>query len=89
MKVYQIILLIFLFFSACAPSAQEQATPTAPVITPTNILMETPANILTPTQTFTPTVILTPTIEISPTAAQTATPTFAFPSVTVNKQAHC
>ena len=89
MKAYQIILMIFLFVSACAPSTQEQATPTAPVIAPTNIMTETPVNTLIPTQTFTPTVSLTPTIELSPTAAQTATPTFAFPSVTVNKQAHC
>jgi hypothetical protein len=89
MKGHQIILMIFLLVSGCAPSSQEQATPTASVITPTNILTETPANTLIPTQTFTPTVTRTPTIELSPTAEQTATSTFAFPTVTVNKQAHC
>ena len=92
MKSYAIILLIFLFISACAPSTQEQGIRTATVITTTaNTSTETPAATFTPirTATFTPVVKLTPTIVLSPTAAQTATPTFAFPTVTVNKQAHC
>jgi hypothetical protein len=78
MKVYGIILLIFLFISACAPSTEEPATPTATAAsTKTSTLTLT----LTPTETRTPTPAVTPTI--------TATPTFAFPTVTVNKQAHC
>jgi hypothetical protein len=88
MRVYKIILLIFLFISACAPSTQ-QPTSTAPVITATEESTETPEPTTTPTRTQTsvPTATLTPTIELSPTI--TATPTFAFPNVTVNKQAHC
>ena len=90
MKAYKIILLIFLFVSACAPSTEEQATPTASTATATaETLTETPVATITPTKTFTPAATLTPTIVLSPTAAQTATPTFAFPTVTVNKQAHC
>ena len=81
MKVYEIILLICLFVSACAPSTQAQATSTSIAVTSTTILTETPEATFTPTETLTPTVTFTPTI--------TATPTFAFPTVTVNKQAHC
>src|SRR5690349_8570288 len=81
MKVYEIILLICLFVSACAPSTQAQATSTSIAVTSTTILTETPEVTFTPTETLTPTVTFTPTI--------TATPTFAFPTVTVNKQAHC
>lgn len=92
MKVHKIILLIFLFAAACAPSVEEQATPTAPAATATittQPFTETPEATVTPTRTATskPTNTLTPTIELSPTI--TATATFAFPNVTVNKQAHC
>ena len=89
MNVYKIILLIFLFLSACAPSAQEPATSTVPPMTATEESTETPEPTATPTRTETsvPTATLTPTIELSPTI--TATPTFNFPGVTVNKQAHC
>jgi hypothetical protein len=83
MKIYKIILLIFLMVSACTPSTEEQVTSTST----TAVWTETPAATSTPTVTITPTVWFTPTIELSPTA--TATPTFAFPTVTVNKQAHC
>ena len=84
MRVYRIILLIFLFISACAPSTP-QPTSIAPVVTAAEESTETPT--ATQTATPTPTMTFTPTIEVSPTV--TATPTFAFPSVTVNKQAHC
>jgi len=91
MKVYRIILLIFLFVSACAPSTEEQATPTIPVNTSTEAPTETPESTMTATVTQTitsePTATGTPTIQLSPTIS--ATPTFNFPSVTVNKQAHC
>jgi hypothetical protein len=83
MKVFRIILLIFLFVSACAPSTEEPTTPTAPVIIATATEAKTP----TPTLTVIPSKTLTPTLALSPTV--TATPTFAFPMVTVNKQAHC
>jgi hypothetical protein len=90
MKAYKIILLIFLFVSACTPSTQ-QPTSTAPIVTATEESTETPEATATSTSTQTatsiPTKTFTPTIEVSPTV--TATPTFAFPSVTVNKQAHC
>jgi hypothetical protein len=90
MNVYKIMLMIFLFVSACAPSIQPQGTPTVPAPTATTeALTQTPEPTVTPTRTTTPqpTLTRTPTIELSPTI--TATPTFAFPSVTVNKQAHC
>lgn len=89
MKIYKIILMIFLFVSACAPSTQ-QPTATAPAATETReIPTDTPepTNTSTRTPTPEPTITATPTIELSPTV--TATPTFTFPSVTVNKQAHC
>ena len=89
MRVCKIILLIFLFASACTPSTEEQATPTTAGATATIALTETAEATSTPTETITSTVTLTPTIESSPTTAQTTTPTFAFPTVTVNKQAHC
>lgn len=90
MKFYRIIFLLFLFVSACGPSAEEQATLTATSITATAAAWtKTPTQTLTftPTETFTPTATFTPTITRTPTI--TATPTFSFPAVTVNKQAHC
>src|SRR3989304_8223949 len=78
MKVYGIILLIFLFVSSCAPSTEEPITATA---TAASTKTSTGTLTLTPTETRTPTPAFTPTT--------TATPTFAFPTVTVNKQAHC
>jgi hypothetical protein len=50
-------------------------------VTSTTTSTETPEATFTPTETLTPTVTFTPTI--------TTTPTFAFPTATVNKQAHC
>jgi hypothetical protein len=90
MKFHKIILLIFLFIAACAPSTHAQVTLTAPATTATtHAFTETPDPTVTLTRTVTsrPTNTSTPTIELSPTI--TATATFAFPSVTVNKQAHC
>jgi hypothetical protein len=91
MKVCKIMLLIFLFVSACAPSTEKQVTRTINAVTATMMLTETPE--ATSTETATPAITFTPTIELSPTVtstpSQTATPTFAFPTVTVNKQAHC
>lgn len=90
MKVYRIILLIFLFVSACAPSTEEATTTLAPDASATAPAMTaTPTEAITPTQTLTviPSKTPTPTVALSPTI--TATPTFAFPVVTVNKQAHC
>lgn len=88
MSFYKIIMIIFLLVSACAPSTEEQATPTiTTVITTAATLTETPEATRTPTRTSTPIPTLTPTIALSPTI--TSTPTFAFPSVTVNRQAHC
>jgi hypothetical protein len=82
------------------PSAEQQATITATVATaiaavwtktstPTDTptFTPTPTDMPTPTSTFTPTETPTPTI--TPSLTITPTPTFAFPSVVVNKQAHC
>jgi hypothetical protein len=87
MKVSKIILMIFLFVSACAPSTEEQTTPTAIAVTAKVTSTETSEATLRPTETLTSTATLTPTIKLSPTV--TITPTFTFPSVIVNKQAHC
>jgi hypothetical protein len=83
MKIYKIMLMVFLFVSACAPGTEEQVAATDTAAAPTS----TPAPTFTPLDTLTPTIALTPSI--TPTPTITATPTFAFPSVTVNKQAHC
>jgi hypothetical protein len=80
--------MIFLFLSACVPATEEQVTATNTTeITATSTLTETPQVTQTSTSTPSPTRTLTPTIEVSPTI--TATPAFVFPTVTVNKQAHC
>jgi len=89
MRLRQILVLLFIV-TACAPSAEEQATQTATAITAEAAAWtDTPAPTVTftPTETFTPTITLTPTI--TPTLTISATATFAFPTVTVNKQAHC
>ena len=90
MKFCKIMLLIFLLVTACSPSTQQQITSTVPAPTATvEVTTDTPELTSTATNTATsePTVTFSPTIELSPTV--TATSTFAFPSVTVNKQAHC
>jgi hypothetical protein len=93
MRTYRITLLIFLFLSACSLSTGQLTTPTVvePVVTATTEVTETAEPTITPTATSEPalTATQTPTIELTPTAAQNATPTFAFPTATVNKQAHC
>ncbi len=86
----KIILLVFLFAAACAPSPEQQATLTTTSITATAASWTqtpTPTLTFTPTETLTPTITFTPTI--TPTFTVTATATFAFPTVTVNQQAHC
>jgi hypothetical protein len=91
MKKYLVMsTLAFILLSACVPSPEGQATLVAQAFTGTAVAWtktatptatSTPTETLTPTSTFTPTETLTPTI--------TPTPTYAFPLVTVNKQAHC
>lgn len=86
----KIILLLVLFISACAPSPEQQGTRTATSSTATAAswtATSTATSTLPPTETLTPTVTFTPTI--TPTFTISASPTFAFPTVTVNKQAHC
>ena len=96
MKVYRILFLIVILLSACAPSLEQQAAQTSTALTATaDTWTETPlptltfTPTLTPTftETLTPTITLTPSITPSPTITPTAT--FAFPTVTANKQAHC
>lgn len=92
-----LLLITGLFLSACnLPSAQSNATntaaaasETASVWTDTPFPTETPSltTTFTPLPTETPTETLTPTETETPTITPTAT--FAFPVVTVNKQAHC
>ena len=73
--------------SACGPSRQEQATLTAAAWTKTATFTPTQTGTPSPTTTRTATITFTPTI--TPSATITATSTFAFPTVTVNNQAHC
>ncbi len=89
-KIVVMYLFILFIISACGPSPEEQATRTATAITATAASWtNTPTITFTPspTLTLTPTITFTPTI--TPTSTITTTPTFAFPVVTVNKQAHC
>lgn len=76
-------LFMVLTLLACSLPSQitETATPLPPTDTPTATIT------FTPEATFTPTITLTPTITFTPSITPTAT--FAFPTATVNKQAHC
>jgi len=85
---------------AVPPSVTRSLTPTATLTgTPTNHPTGTPTGTQTPSPTFTrqpsntPTAShtpsITPTATESGTPTQTASPTFNFPHVTVNQQAHC
>ncbi len=93
-KIMTIVFLLFFCFS-CTPQKKEELlvdTPTKlPSITPTNTLTSTPSATNKPT--FTSTSTLTATITKTPTITKTATitpsPTFDFPDVKVNTQAHC
>lgn len=79
------LLILTVLLSACAAPAQIEPSPT-PQDTATPIVVyitATSAPTLTPTITFTPAPTDTPEPTITPT------PEFTFPSVTVNKQAHC
>jgi hypothetical protein len=76
---------IFSIFAILACGLPSQIMATQTPVPPTET--STPAFTFTPEATFTPEITLTPTITFTPTI--TATPTFAFPSATVNKQAHC
>ncbi|HCR71048.1 MAG TPA: hypothetical protein DIW23_06360 [Anaerolineae bacterium] len=85
MKNWKLILLLFVFLlTACAPSAPAETPTPEPTLTPQVIYVTaTPEPTLPSTATFTPTITNTP----EPTI--TNTPEFTFPTVTVNKQAHC
>ncbi|MCX6079207.1 MAG: hypothetical protein NTW32_06705, partial [Chloroflexi bacterium] len=71
------------------PTLETQAVLSTETPSPLPIPTETtlPSQTPTPTASQTPTITFTPTI--TETSTPSATPTFAFPSVTVNKQAHC
>ncbi len=91
-RISSLILLVFLFISACEPSPEAQATLTATAATATAAAWTetpTPTATFTSTYTFTPTLTptstVTPTSTITPTPTITFTPTFDFPKVTVNK----
>jgi hypothetical protein len=97
-KTLNLLLLLFLLSLACnLPGGA--LTPTTPTAAPSLTSASTPTRAATPTWTAsplpsaTPLPSLTPTISPTPTLTETlapsATPTFAFPSVTVNQQAHC
>lgn len=72
---------------ATLTAVAETATAFSWTATPTVTATWTPTPTETPTPSSTPTITLTPTI--TDTATITPTPTFDFPDVVVNKQAHC
>lgn len=91
---FTIVFLFGLLASGCnlPPGEQATATATAPASTVTAkaeppTVTQTATEPATATETSIPTATLPPTITL--TATITGTPTFAFPTVTVNKQAHC
>jgi len=97
-KFLGIFLVVIVFLPACSAELASIATPTpvptrtfTATFTPT--ITSTPTATLTPTPSFTPTITLTPTptftASVTPTPTITLTPTFDFPDVTVNKDAHC
>jgi len=68
-------------------STATQAPPPSATFTSLPTFTDTPTATSSPTLTFTPTITFTPTLTEIPSL--TPSPTFAFPSVTVNQQAHC
>lgn len=82
----KIVVLLLLLVTACAPATEQQATSTA-AFTATSASTATSVPTSTSVETLTPTIAFTATI--TPTSTVTATAAFAFPAVTVNKQAHC
>jgi hypothetical protein len=91
-KKFPVVIVLLIILSACGASPEEQAALTATSLTATAAAWTdtpTPTLTFTPTETLTltPTATFTPTI--TPTSTVTPTPTFAFPVVTVNKQARC
>lgn len=82
----KIVVLLLLLVTACAPATEQQATSTA-AFTATTASTATSVPTSTSVETLTPTIAFTATI--TPTSTVTATAAFAFPAVTVNKQAHC
>jgi hypothetical protein len=97
MKKFLLSSLLTLLIVSCnltSPEAQARATAEALSAT-ADAWTETPVSTstFTPTETFTPTITLIPTETLTSTLTFTptisTTPTHAFPTVTVNKQAHC
>jgi hypothetical protein len=83
MKKWKALVFLFIFLLAACGSPTQSEEPQA-TITPVVIyITATPMPTLPTTPTFTPTITNTPEPTITPT------PEFAFPTVTVNKQAHC
>ena len=95
MKLHRIyFLFILLFVLGCAQlSIPQPSQTTTPLATDTLVFTDTPpptdtfTSLPTFTRMFTPTRTFTPSV--TPSRTISLTPTFAFPTVTVNKQAHC
>lgn len=95
MNIFRVgMFCVLVLLAACAPTGEQvalQMTSTATLGTPSST--STPVATATPTATPTPTFTLTPTITLTPTPTETetitSTPTYAFPDVVVNTQAHC
>lgn len=87
MKKWKLLLFVFvLLLTACGAPAPAQTEPPVEIkdtATPVIVYITATPQPVTPTLTFTPTIAVTDTPSITPT------PEFTFPTVTVNKQAHC
>ena len=92
-KLTLILLILIVLASACGVPAQPPIEESPSATATSWTLSATSTGTFTPTITASSTLMLTPTITLTPTETATPTitptPTFAFPTVTVNAQAHC
>lgn len=84
-KIVSILFILAFVLSACSASVEAEPT-SAPAETSTPVIIYITA---TPQPTFTPSITPSPAPTDTPEPTITPTPEFTFPTVTVNKQAHC
>lgn len=93
-----LLLGLTLLLTACGGELAFLPTGTlTPSVTPSHTATDTSTATFTPTETATPTLTstatltptITPTATVTPTFTVTPSPTFDFPDVTVNTDAHC
>ena len=84
-KIVSILFVLTLFITACSASAES-----VPTLEPTEINTPVIVYITATSQpTLTPSITPSPAPTNTPEPTITPTPEFTFPTVTVNKQAHC